>query len=110
MDFDDSGLHMDEGETSTSASAPGSLSPTSRRARDRESEAIRRKASSPNVVFHAAMRVHDELGNESAKMIHKELMDNPNSMDGYFQPPGSIKKLSLSGAVSLLVNHVSKSF
>ena len=100
MDFDDSGLQVDE--------APGLLSATSRRARDRESEAIRSKATSSNVVLHSAMMVHGELGNESARKIHKKLMDDPDSMDDYLNPPKSAcRKLTPLEAVAFLLHHVS---
>ena len=120
MELDDSGLQVDQGETSapgessTSAASSPTLTPTERRARDRASEAIRQKASEGpfglDLLLHSAMRVHATRGNQSAKKIHQKLMDDPNSMDDYFQPVARTKKLSLPGACSLLVNHVSKSF
>ena len=105
---------MDEGEPSTSP-APASLSPTDQRARNRESEAIRTKAADgrfygatkTNVVLHAAMTTHREMGNDNAAKIHKMLMEDPTCMDDYFKPKASVKKLPLTAAVALLVHHVS---
>ena len=58
--------------------ASSSLSPTDRRRRNRESEAIRDKARASEfglgVVLHAAMLVHKELGNNSAAAIHQKLI------------------------------------
>ena len=93
-----------EEDPPASTSSSSSLSPADRARRDRESEAIRRNASSPFVVLHSAMKVHEKLGNETAQFIHKKLMKDANSMDDIIKPQKRIQKLSLMEAVSLVTN------
>ena len=81
----DASEHMEEdGPSNESSSSSSTLSPTERRQRDRKSAALRNDPTySSNELFHAAMMRHGELGNETAKRIHKKLMDDPNSMDDW---------------------------
>ena len=85
----DDSEHMEEdgaGPSNVSSSSSSTLSPTERRQRDRKSEALRNdQRYSSNELFHAAMLTHKELGNETAARIHKKLMDDPNSMDDWYE-------------------------
>ena len=97
---------MEEDSPNASSSSSSTLSPTERRQRDRKSEALRNDTTySSNVLFHAAMVTHRELGNENAARIHKMLMDDPNCMDDYFKPKPKQQKLSPLQASGFLLHH-----
>ena len=79
--------------SSSSSTSSSTLSETERRQRNRQSEALRNSAmaASSNVLFHSAMMRHGEMGNETAKKIHKDLMDDPNSLDDLYSKLDQLK-------------------
>ena len=91
-------MEEDGPSNESSSSSSSTLSPSERRQRDRKSTALRNDPKyTSNELFHAAMMTHGELGNETAKNIHKKLLDDPNSMDDWYrmdQAQEPIRKLT----------------
>ena len=101
-------MEVDPPASSTLDSSPPSLSPADRARRDRECVALLKKyEGSPELLLHTAMKVHERLGNKSAAAIHKKLMKDPNSMDGFCKPPEPVRKVTLLQALDLVTHQLS---